>query len=729
VIDERNIQRIIKHLEDEAAQKRVLHNIQRGHNEVTVTIGRAASLFGFSESQLRDWEKIGLIKPIRPKDASDSDGTKRSSHGGQRQYSFSELDKLAIIRELLDEAKLTPGSIPPDIDKIWSSIVEKHAAQKNDISYSPYTSSTKSEPIDRRITSSYRDELSWRFYASNALMLSILLLYEAVPGSYAGLILPAYERDGEAPAPEQLPEIGDALVGWLGQTRTFYTFMTPEPSFEYPSDFRILPICPPELQELTSSASIADRTFLVVQRDDIRHVTNTEKAVQTVRRLLTPLYEDRQYWPLYFGEGMRDLVNPGIDFTPRVPDAVLTGLTEMVIRLGGKKPDGTNRWQSCYILLPDNLRLPLQQRSLVVRATSEGYSRLLGMHMATPERYGTSLSLRAYQGGHIMYRSELAPEDRTNTYRELEGPIRSNIALPIGGEVAEPLGVLHAASHDTDAFDEDDQRVLRVMARIIADLLNIYRSRQQITASLADLLEDPGTVDAAFKDFSSENEFLQDIEALLSPIKEQLEAGQLTHHSASTAPTMTTDPDEPQLGEVSFIGVDLDLQVQETIANSYGDQTLARLNKALGLRIRDLLPALFMNYASYKLYHIYAGRYYLLLRDLSLEKTKTSAERLRKGLAASPITIKQPDLPSSSLTLPDIFVHIGVTWYPNEKLAEFLGPIQTPSLANVSSTFYRSLDLVLKLGADSGGNIVFAWDPITRTYAPYQPSDDELNKD
>ena len=66
-MDERNLQRIARHLKDEAAQRRVHYNIQRGRNEVTVTIGRAARLFGFSESQLRDWEKMGLIKPIRPR--------------------------------------------------------------------------------------------------------------------------------------------------------------------------------------------------------------------------------------------------------------------------------------------------------------------------------------------------------------------------------------------------------------------------------------------------------------------------------------------------------------------------------------------------------------------------------------------------------------------------------------------------------------------------------------
>lgn len=743
VLDERNLIRIKKHLEDEAAQARVRHNIQRGRNEVTVTIGRAASLFGFSESQLRDWEKIGLLRPGRPKEESEVVNIKRgghSGHGGQRQYSFAELDKLALIRELLDEAKFTPGAIPSNIDEIWRAIADKAVQQVQRAHGAPQGSAyavpsspvrdawqEKEEYIDRRITDIYREKLGWRIYTSRALMLSLLLVYEDVPGSYAGLVLPANPLEDDVPTAEKMPAIGEALIGWLGQTRSFYTFLTSRPAFEYPSDYRIVPLCPPGMSvsaDRRGSPESADRTLIVVQREDERHVNRSDKAVRTVRRLLTPIYADKQNWQLYFGGGMRDLVNPGIDFTPKLVDALLTGLANIVIQLGGKHADDMDRWDLCFILLPDNQRLPLRQRSLIVRAASDDHRRLLGVTVATPERYGTSLTLRAYQSGHIMYRSELTSEDTTMTLHELEGPIRSNMAVPIGGEMEEPQGVLYVASHSVDAFDEDDQRVLRVMTRIVVDLLNTYRSRQQMTTSLPGLLEDPGTVDVAFKEFLSENEFLRDITALLTPIKERLLV------SEDLASKLSSDPstDLTEVQEISFIGIDLDLHVQETIASSYGDQTLARLNKALGLRIHDLLPAFFMNYADCKLYHIYAGRYYIFLRDFSLEKTKTSAERLRKGLS-SPITIKQSELSSSLLTLPDVSVHAGVTWYSSQKLAEFLHLDGMRSPGDVSSTIYHALDFVLKMGADIGGNIVFAWDPITRTCVPYQPTDEELRKD
>ncbi|GLV57617.1 hypothetical protein KDH_44530 [Dictyobacter sp. S3.2.2.5] len=250
-MDERNLQRIARHLKDEAAQRRVHHNIQRGRNEVTVTIGRASRLFGFSESQLRDWEKMGLIKPIRPREDTES-----RQITGQRQYSFAELDKLAIIRELLDEAHLTPGAIPPNINEIWSALALPASAlsaqifeQEADNQSAAIATPSPDDNINKRVTLAYRDLTAWRFYASRVLWLALLLVYENIPGFYAGLVLPAqdYQADEILRDPANISMVGPSLVGWLGQTGSFFTFLTPTPSFEYPSDYIVLPLCPPRL--------------------------------------------------------------------------------------------------------------------------------------------------------------------------------------------------------------------------------------------------------------------------------------------------------------------------------------------------------------------------------------------------------------------------------------------------------------------------------------------------
>jgi hypothetical protein len=719
-MDERNLHRIAKHLKDEAAQRRVHHNIQRGRNEVTVSIGGASRLFGFSESQLRDWEKMGLIKPIRPKE-----GPASKQITGQRRYSFVELDKLAIIRELLDEAHLTPGAIPHNIDEIWSSLASPlHAAPsifEEDADYQ--SSAMRPQPqaddhINKRITIAYRDLLNWRFYTSRVLWLSLQLIYEDVPGFYAGLVLPAHDYNPEEASrdPANLHTIGEALIGWLGQTRSFFTFLTSSPVFEYPSDYIVQPLCPPELRLLLPFSS-AQRTLVIVQRDEAQHIRRSEKAIRTVIRLLEPLYEEQQHWQHYMGEGMQDVINPGMDFTPKITDSLLTGLANMTIHLGGKTFDGQSHWQDCCIFLPNNMLLPLQQRSLIVRAKSKNARHIIGVTMAAPERHVTSLSLRAYQSSHIIYRPELAREDILALHREFEGPIQSNIAVPIGGEAGQPLGVLYVTSYDRDAFNEEDQRILRIIAKIIEELLHIYNARQNISATVADLLEEPGVIDPLFKDFASENDFLRDLADTLTTIKEKVERRQEL--------TSTTEPDGP-VNEISFIAIDIDSNVQELIANSYGDRTLYHLNKAIGLRIHDLLPALFSNHLNCTLYHIYGGIYCLLLRGFTLERSKSNAERLRKALEGS-IAVKQSDLPGGTLTLPDISVHLGVTWYPYHKLAEFLDPRHMRSVTDVRSTLYHSLDFALKLGTDTGGNIIYAWDPITQTYTPHQPGE-ELQK-
>src|SRR6202011_5236628 len=105
--------------------------------------------FDFTENQLRDWEVKNRLTPNK-------------SAGGQRLYPLSELDKLAIIRELLD-AKFSPGDIPENIDIIWNAInpIEEHTA-----------SSPASERahllIDQRVDQNDHN-VFWQYFVSQVL--------------------------------------------------------------------------------------------------------------------------------------------------------------------------------------------------------------------------------------------------------------------------------------------------------------------------------------------------------------------------------------------------------------------------------------------------------------------------------------------------------------------------------------------------------------------------------
>ncbi|MBO0797049.1 MAG: hypothetical protein J2P36_39725, partial [Ktedonobacteraceae bacterium] len=161
----------------------------------------------------------------------------------------------------------------------------------------------------------------------------------------------------------------------------------------------------------------------------------------------------------------------------------------------------------------------------------------------------------------------------------------------------------------------------------------------------------------------------------------------------------------------------IDIDDQDALAARYGDRTLRRLSLAVGLRIRQLLQALIINYRSYNLYYIGLGRFYLLLHDVTLEKAKEHAEQLRKMLAED-ILLGQLDLPPGSALQLSITAHLGITWHPYRTLKALLSPLGQRSIADVSSTIFQAIDAILQLGANKGGNIIYAWDPEIGNVVP-----------
>ncbi len=121
---------------------------------------------------------------------------------------------------------MTPGSIPANIDEIWNELAPSSYADRQATDEQvELEDGQQDEYINKRITMVYRDMLSWRFYASRALWLSLLLIYENVSGSYAGLVLPAYESafgSFSDISATHMQDVGESLVGWLGQTRFLY---------------------------------------------------------------------------------------------------------------------------------------------------------------------------------------------------------------------------------------------------------------------------------------------------------------------------------------------------------------------------------------------------------------------------------------------------------------------------------------------------------------------------
>lgn len=705
---EGNLENIREYLQRKDVQERIQRNIQLGREEASVKIGSAAKLFGFTENQLRDWERTRLLKPSRSTKSESAEQEVRSH--GQRQYTPDELDKLAIIKELIEEGGYLPSAIPSDIDKLWTSISNERQKQSERTG-----EEAEHLHIDQRIERANK-EVFWRYYASQVLRLSLMLICEDIPDTIAGLVLPLQVKSDIRSLlyPSDLQKLGESLVGWLSQDRAIHVFLDRAPSFEYPSDFRVHPLQAMEEGILKEDVP-QDNTLIIVQRKARPSISMP--IVQTIRRLLKPLYEDVPDWQFYFGLGMRDSFYPASINSTMPSDDILNGLADMVVRLGGQTSEGEQRWRFCCILLPEDPTLPLQQRGLVVRGQSKDSPHKVNVTAVSPGKYINSLSLRAFQSGHLIYRPEISSADTTIVLREVEGPIRSTIAISIGGEKGQPVAVLYVASDEVNAFSKDDQRVLRMMGRVVEELLRTYSAREQVTDKLGDLIRYPRIVDTLFGDFLSENEFVRDVGELLTGIKTRMDEREeyLRKYDASIAEHDVLLRREQSTEEVvSFIGIDVDNQ--SSLANKYGDRTTRNLSRTIGLRVQEMVQALVTKHTDCKLYHMYADRFYLLLNGIQLEHARAKAEAIRQALEGR-ITIEQPVPPAVPLVLTDVTIRLGVSSYTYTKLEENLVSDNPENIiAEVRAKIARALDVALNMGKDEGGNVVMAWDRETRGF-------------
>jgi len=701
-MEEQTLDTIKEYLRRKDAQERIQQSIEHARAEATVTIGRMAQLFHMKESRIRDLEDKHLLSPWRTKDTT-----------GQRQYSPSELEKLAIVKELLDQGRYSISAIPENIADIWASIVEANTqrmpATLPGVGQREFVREADIMPIDQRVNHAYYQELFWRYYASHVLYLALAMICEETRFTRAALVLPLHTPTAymKIQKTQNLPMIGESLVGWLGQSRSFYTLLSTNPSFQYPDTFRVMPLKAIE-EGIDREDEPLDNTLLVIPRlevDDSR-LTLSQPTVEVIRRLLEPLYTEVPDWNFYLGPGRRDIVDPFLDETtnPTTQDPILKNLANTVVHLGGAEQ---RRWKFCCILTPDHAYLPFQKRSLVVRAKSRyaPSSYKIGTTLVSPTDSVISISLRAYQGGRVIYHHRVTPEDKAIANREQEEP-GSVIAIPIGGEDDTPMGVLYVAAAGPDGFNERDQHVLRIIARIAKELLMNYRVRRQVSQKFLPLLRNPGIVDPTFGAFDSETNFIDDVESLLHNI--QYVTG-LESFAKSDVRQYTTED------AVSFIAIDIDGQTDLT--DKYGDRVARNLSSAVGQRIGRQMRALSMNPPDCKLYNAYADRYYLLLNKMSLEDARTKARLLKQALDDSyqidavRFSLEQPTPAENLLSSPRITVRLSVGSYTHAKLQEVLGRYPTTSaLSSTTALILDSLDSMLKAGQDDGGNVIYSWD-------------------
>jgi DNA-binding transcriptional MerR regulator/GGDEF domain-containing protein len=695
-MDVRSKPTIQTHLRREDVQERVLQYTQKGRNEATVTISQAAELFGITENKLRDWEEYGLLNPLRP------GGPK-----GRRLYTPTELDKLAIIRELID-AGFSASDIPPDISKQWHEIrAPRESANLPEQLDSAIPGLEHS--INQRIVQA-RASLFWQYFVSRALRLSLMLICEDIPNVPAGLVLPLVPEVDVSTIQhvEDVPSVGESLVGWLSQSCSFYTFLTPRPSFQYSSDFRLERLqvrrdtgAGTPVAQGTPPPVSAERTLIIIQRE-AKVLTLTSPLIETIQRLLQPLYRDIPQTRACFGPGMGDVLLPTTNFQGKAhsEDVILNKLANMVIQLGGQTASGTSRWCFSCIFTPDHthIRLSLQQRSLVLRAQSDTSPYAIGITTHIPQEPFISSCIKAFQSGRSIHFHDISiSDDYTKVRQNPEGTVRSSIAIPIEGQDGIAMGVLYITSEQKQAFAEDDQRLLRMLSRMIKEVLETYQVRLQSVSNLRTLINHPSIVDTQFREFLAEDDFSYHIEELLLNVQARPEFS----------------PDEV----VSFLAIDIDKH--SNVAHIYGDRVARDLSRAVGLRVRSQLRT-FKDEAGYRLYHIGADRFYILLHKMTLDQARTKAELLKRTLAGS-YQIEPYHTPGSQLqngyaletaTVSNLTVRLGVASYPYQKLKEILlrYPPET-TVMEVRKQVIGMLEEELTLGKRKGGNVVTSWDP------------------
>ena len=717
-MNEPNVEHIRKYLQTREAQERIQKRMQDARSKATVTISRAAALFDFSESQLREWEKRGWLKTDRPTISQDN-----KTSTGHRQYSPDELDKLALIRELMDQNYLL-NDIPQNIDVIWKQVLDEQRGQAaaGETQAGWLGDTFEHLPIDKRIERSNK-ELFWRYYAPQVLKLSLKLICADMPDTLAALILPLHAKDLSTfvPRPDELPGVGASLIGWLDLHGSISVLFDPAPSFEVPSDFRLLALQPMREDVPEENISPKDGTLIAVQRK-ARPLTLSKQAVEVIQRLLASLYE-RKDWSTYFGKGMRDIAYPAMDFdNPLIlSERILTGFTNQIVQLGGKMPNGHDRWRFCCILLPKDHLRPFQMRNLIVHAQSKESPHDVGLTKVSPKINLNSLTLRAYQSGRIVYRSFISPIDPMIAHRAVEVGVNSAMAVPIGAENGQTVAVLYVASDESDAFTANDQRLLRIVGRMIEELVLTYHVRVDVAKKLVDLIKAPDVVDTLFGDFLPENSFFKDVDELLCDMNIAMQQKERSSMHA----VLPQQADQGIEEVVSFLAIDANRL--SDIGITYGDQATRNLSRAIGKRIEGQFRALFTPYPNCRLYHIYAGRFYLMLKGVSLETAKNQAERLRQALRepyhidALRTTLEESTRSVNMVELSTVTVRIVVTSYPFSKLEDFLRRPQYSAINDVIARIVNSLEEGLKVARDEGGDVVIAWDPDSNMFKPSSP--------
>jgi len=523
-----------------------------------------------------------------------------------------------------------------------------------------------------------------------------------MPGTISGFFLPLERKEpGQRIAfPQNISQAGPSLVGWIGANQAFYAFFESAPTFEYPSDFRIEYL--PGWNE-----NICPTPIIVIQRR-ARAIAVTGIQVASIQRILELVYMHVNDWLPFFGSGKRYWIEHVTNFglNPNVTDALLDKMMNVIVELGGEE-HGSRRWKFCNLFLPQDSSLPILQRTIRLRAHSDDSPARLSSRILSLQDPG--LTYRAYQSGQVIYRSHVTQTDALVAYHDAEESTQSAIAIPLGSADGMVASAIYIASDEVDAFSPADLSALRLLTRMLEELLATYQARLFVSGKLSDAIARPRIVDVSFREFPSEEDFIDEFESLLNDILRQEDTAQLEGR------------------EISFIVLDIDKQTP--LAIKYGDRAARNLSREVGMKLQGQLRVQ-SNPEFRKVYHVGADRYYMKLPGMSLDDARNLAVQLLQLLRGNyRVDVRRPMagrlvLPDELLVLQDVTVRLGVSNYKYTKLKEVLGRYEEGfAVAETRTLILSNFAQSLTLGQNYGGDYVVSWDHGKWSYRLWESSE------
>jgi len=691
-------------LREPSVWSQIQQRLRAAWEGLTTNIGQAAKIVEISEPQLRYWEELGLLTPER---AILAESNRR--HPGQRRYGMSDLTRMVIIKELLDQ-QYSLAEIAAFMEHGYAQL-EPSLSQKGQ--------EGERDPVwIAEHGGRTEDGLFWRFSIPRILYYSICLLSGGLPTGNCTLVLPIDEearqaaRESSSEEPERLGGLGKTLLGNHTVGHPFTAFLAPASnSSRTPERTAVITLAELASEENDTGARLVVEQhladlFTLPEAREPRALK--QQAAKTVLALLRRLQADAHLWLPSVDQGSDVLIYNAVD--PAFPsprgDRLLVGLTELVVRAGGKRSNtDEDRWKFAAILLAADPTAPLQQQSLVVSAQSARAPYIVGV-TTLPPGATPSLCSRAFQSGQAIYRPHIEKEDTSIFLRKLEGDIDSAIALPIEGQNGQLVAVLYIVSDEPDAFtNKVDQVLLRVIGKMVGELVSVHMLRKMMTEHLTELTQEPLVVDNFFREFASENEFMLDVDELFKT---------LIHL------------DESKSTNLALIGVDID--DLSGFTEKYGEQAAKNLVRSVGRRIKQWMNGQPSKSGELHLYRIWADRFYLVMKGVSQQSANAYAEQLQNVLRephridASRISARQSLSSASGIDL-RITVRLGVISYASDALKAMVDASE--GVARLRERLMALLDQALSLGQAAGGDAITTWDSTVSAFASrrYQESE------